>query len=214
LLEDTELAARHIELRERAGLTQEEEARIAQVSPTTISGIESGKITRPHLKTILKLARVLGVRPEELSQREIKKDQPPLPLEDAAAGREAEGSWYAAYERLGDEILSLWEDELEQKIALAYEDNLAAFFVWVQAVRDIGRPYIERLIDTHLTTGGRLAAVVGYAQFAGRWAELWRRIEEVTESSQGLRLSAQDEKALREVIEEAEALHATLAGQE
>jgi transcriptional regulator with XRE-family HTH domain len=70
-LEGQELAARHIALRERAGLTQEQEAKIAGVSPTTISGIESGKIMRPHLKTLLKIAQALGVDVEEL--RELGK---------------------------------------------------------------------------------------------------------------------------------------------
>jgi transcriptional regulator with XRE-family HTH domain len=75
-LEGQELAARHIALRERAGLTQEQEAKMAGVSPTTISGIESGKITRPHLKTLLKIARALGVDVGEL--RESGKVQAPL----------------------------------------------------------------------------------------------------------------------------------------
>jgi transcriptional regulator with XRE-family HTH domain len=70
-----QLAARHIALRERAGLTQEQEAKIAGVSPTTISGIESGKITRPHLKTLLKLARALGADVGEL--RESGKGEAP-----------------------------------------------------------------------------------------------------------------------------------------
>jgi transcriptional regulator with XRE-family HTH domain len=70
-----QLAARHIALRERAGLTQEQEAKMAGVSPTTISGIESGKITRPHLKTLLKLARALGADVGEL--RESGKAEAP-----------------------------------------------------------------------------------------------------------------------------------------
>ncbi len=65
-MEGQELAERHIDLRERAGLTQEQEAKMAGVSPTTISGIESGKITRPHLKTLLKIARALGTDAGEL----------------------------------------------------------------------------------------------------------------------------------------------------
>jgi transcriptional regulator with XRE-family HTH domain len=67
-LEGQELAERHIALRERAGLTQEQEAKMAGVSPTTISGIESGKITRPHLKTLLKIARALDVDVGELRE--------------------------------------------------------------------------------------------------------------------------------------------------
>src|SRR4051812_6714740 len=48
---------------------------MAGVSPTTISGIESGKITRPHLKTLLKIARALGADVGEL--RESGKGQAP-----------------------------------------------------------------------------------------------------------------------------------------
>jgi transcriptional regulator with XRE-family HTH domain len=68
---------RHIVLREQAGLTQEQEAKKAGVSPTTISGIESGKITRPHFRTILKLAGALGVRPDDLAEREPPKGTAP-----------------------------------------------------------------------------------------------------------------------------------------
>jgi transcriptional regulator with XRE-family HTH domain len=45
------------------------QARLAQeagVSPTTVSGIETGKIGRPHFGTLGKLALALGVAPEEL----------------------------------------------------------------------------------------------------------------------------------------------------
>jgi transcriptional regulator with XRE-family HTH domain len=82
-LEGQELAARHIALREQAGLTQEQEAKMAGVSPTTISGIESGKITRPHLKTLLKIARALSVDVGELrepgkAEAPPSSTQPPL----------------------------------------------------------------------------------------------------------------------------------------
>jgi transcriptional regulator with XRE-family HTH domain len=76
-LEGEELAARHIALRERVGLTQEQEAKMAGVSPTTISGIESGKIRRPHLKTLLKIARALGVGVGELRESESGKVEAP-----------------------------------------------------------------------------------------------------------------------------------------
>lgn len=45
--------------------TQGQLAREAGVSPTTISGIESGKISRPQFGTLRKLARVLEMEPEE-----------------------------------------------------------------------------------------------------------------------------------------------------
>lgn len=53
-------------MRERRMWTQGELAREAGVSPTTVSGIESGRISNPHFGTVRKLARAVGVPPEEL----------------------------------------------------------------------------------------------------------------------------------------------------
>lgn len=53
-------------LRERSMWTQGDLARKAGVSPTTVSGIENGRISRPHFGTVRKLARAFGVRPDEL----------------------------------------------------------------------------------------------------------------------------------------------------
>jgi transcriptional regulator with XRE-family HTH domain len=47
--------------------TQARLAEEAGVSPTTVSGIETGRIARPHFGTIGKLAAALGVAAEELS---------------------------------------------------------------------------------------------------------------------------------------------------
>ncbi len=61
--------------------TQARLAREAGVSPTTISGIETGKIVRPHFGTLGKLARALRVAPEELlDSGESIKQQGPVPL--------------------------------------------------------------------------------------------------------------------------------------
>jgi transcriptional regulator with XRE-family HTH domain len=46
--------------------TQLRLAEEAGISPTTVSGIESGRISRPHFGTLRKLAVALGVEPEEL----------------------------------------------------------------------------------------------------------------------------------------------------
>lgn len=46
--------------------TQGRLAEEAGVSPTTVSGIESGRILRPHFGTLRKLALALGVEPERL----------------------------------------------------------------------------------------------------------------------------------------------------
>src|SRR5918992_5238235 len=46
--------------------TQARLAQEARLSPTTVSGIETGKIGRPHFGTLGKLARALRVAPQEL----------------------------------------------------------------------------------------------------------------------------------------------------
>ncbi len=53
-------------VRERRMWTQARLADEAGVSPTTVSGIESGRISRPHFGTLRKLARALQVKPNEL----------------------------------------------------------------------------------------------------------------------------------------------------
>jgi transcriptional regulator with XRE-family HTH domain len=56
-------------LRERRMWTQVRLAEEAGISPTTVSGIENGRISRPHFGTIRKLALALGVESEELLVR-------------------------------------------------------------------------------------------------------------------------------------------------
>ncbi len=53
-------------LRERRMWTQVRLAEEAGISPTTVSGIENGRISRPHFGTLRKLAGALGVEPDEL----------------------------------------------------------------------------------------------------------------------------------------------------
>ena len=49
--------------------TQVRLAEEAGVSPTTVSGIENGRISRPHFGTVRKLAVALKVEPEDLLPR-------------------------------------------------------------------------------------------------------------------------------------------------
>ena len=74
--------------------TQARLAREAGVSPTTVSGIETGKIGRPHFGTLGKLARALGVAPEELlDSREPVEQQGPVHLSLGWARETAEGEF-------------------------------------------------------------------------------------------------------------------------
>ena len=63
--EDAPFGARLRDLRETAGLTQEELAERAGVSPSTVVNIERDN-REPHFRTIRKLAKALDVEPTEL----------------------------------------------------------------------------------------------------------------------------------------------------
>jgi transcriptional regulator with XRE-family HTH domain len=106
-----------VTLRERRMWTQARLAEEAGVSPTTVSGIESGRISRPHFGTLRKLARALGVEPEELvsSSDAVEGGAPStLSLEWAMSSgeeefeRELEG---ASIERLNSLFRELGEEQ-------------------------------------------------------------------------------------------------------
>ena len=85
------------------------QARLAQeagVSPTTVSGIETGKIGRPHFGTLGKLARALGVAPQELLDlREPGEEQGPAPLSLGWARDTGEGDFESGLENASLESL-------------------------------------------------------------------------------------------------------------
>jgi transcriptional regulator with XRE-family HTH domain len=85
------------------------QARLAQeagVSPTTVSGIETGKIGRPHFGTLGKLALALSVAPEELlGSRESIEEQGPVPLSLRWARDTGEGEFERGLERASLESL-------------------------------------------------------------------------------------------------------------
>ena len=60
------------ELLERGGLTQTELARRSGVSLVTINAIANNRTAQVKLDTLDKLARVLGVEPGELLERDKK----------------------------------------------------------------------------------------------------------------------------------------------
>src|ERR671920_185864 len=86
--------ARRLRMWTQARLAQE-----AGVSPTTISGIETGKIGRPHFGTLGNLARALGVAPEELlDAREPVEQQGPAPLSLGWARETGDGEFESGLE--------------------------------------------------------------------------------------------------------------------
>jgi transcriptional regulator with XRE-family HTH domain len=79
--------------------TQARLAREAGVSPTTVSGIETGKIGRPHFGTLGKLARALDVAPEVLlGSREASEQQGPVPLSVGWARETGDGEFESGLE--------------------------------------------------------------------------------------------------------------------
>jgi transcriptional regulator with XRE-family HTH domain len=106
-----------VAIRARRMWTQARLAEEAGVSPTTVSGIESGRISRPHFGTLRKLARALGVEPEDLispSPSSVAEVLSPLSLEWAMSSgeeefeRELEG---ASIERLNSLFRELGEEQ-------------------------------------------------------------------------------------------------------
>ena len=93
------------------------QARLAQeagVSPTTVSGIETGKIGRPHFGTIGKLALALGVAPEELlDSRETGEQQGQAHLSLGWARDSEEGEFERGLEDASLESLDSLSRELD-----------------------------------------------------------------------------------------------------
>jgi len=94
--------------------TQARLAKEAGVSPTTVSGIETGKIGRPHFGTLGKLARALRVAPEELLDlRESVEQQGPAPLSLVWARETGEGEFERGLEGASLESLDLLSHGLD-----------------------------------------------------------------------------------------------------
>lgn len=94
--------------------TQARLAREAGVSPTTVSGIETGKIGRPHFGTLGKLARALGVEPGEfLDQQGVVERRDPTPLSLGWARESGEREFERGLEGASVESLDSLSRELD-----------------------------------------------------------------------------------------------------
>jgi transcriptional regulator with XRE-family HTH domain len=141
-------------------LTQEQEAKAAGVSPTTISGIESGKITRPHLKTLLKIARALRADVGELRESG-KAAAPPSPTQPPLNGFEEERrasssgvtSW-AAYTR---QVAGRVRGHADNPDSPAFRDPWAALF-FVEEANHIAAD-LFRFLDEQLSAALEVADV-------------------------------------------------------
>ena len=97
--------------------TQVRLAEEAGVSPTTVSGIENGRISRPHFGTVRKLAVALGVEPEDLLPRYRSGTIPAsLSLEWSMASDDEE--FERELETASIEGLSSLSDQLAEEVRL------------------------------------------------------------------------------------------------
>ena len=71
-----EISVRLIRIRRLRMWTQGRLAKEAGVSPTTVSGIETGRIARPHFGTLKKLAQALDLDPQMLLSSSEKPSEP------------------------------------------------------------------------------------------------------------------------------------------
>ena len=116
-MERSTVGSKLVAIRERRMWTQVRLAEEAGVSPTTVSGIENGRISRPHFGTLRKLAAALGVEPQELvSGPDVVEGGAPsaLSLEWAMSSGEAEferGLEGASIERLSSLFRELGEEQ-------------------------------------------------------------------------------------------------------
>lgn len=79
-MDESDIGKRLQNLRRSRMWTQRRLAEEAGVSPTTVSGIETGRLSKPHFGTLRKIARVLGVDPQVLLS-----GKEPLQQEEASA---------------------------------------------------------------------------------------------------------------------------------
>src|SRR5215218_9845954 len=60
------------EVRERQGLKVSEVARRAGLTISGVTSIETGRVRRPAIQTVLRLARALGINPSDLLEEEFE----------------------------------------------------------------------------------------------------------------------------------------------
>lgn len=65
--QDLSLAQKIKKIRLEQGFSQDELARLADIPYTTLTKVESGKIKNPSFKAIVKIARALKIRLDDLS---------------------------------------------------------------------------------------------------------------------------------------------------
>jgi len=144
LLEHVGEAVRYF--RKRAGITQEELARRAEIAPTSVVRLETGEVRQPRYGTLMKLAGALQVNPAELVRlisdvgkptvlgEGMSMPEPPTYVGDTLPGPftavfERDGEWWIGYvEELPGanaqgESLQQCRESLREAVSLVLESN-------------------------------------------------------------------------------------------
>lgn len=187
-----ELAERVIELRESADLTQEEAAKKAGVGVTTWSNIETGTIIRPHARTVIKMARALGVDPEELTDPKAGA----LPSSEPERVSEEERRYLSALLDPYTKRLRHLSGEYGPHLRLLPPDpspDSLSQFSWITRFLQIclhmdhmvNDPAFSAVVDPWLSRMNDEAVPAGIRQklrdFDAAWTELFDEIEPVAE---------------------------------
>ena len=107
-----DLGERIAVLREEQALTQADLAEVARISPSTLSQIESGRVPRPHVGTVRKIARALGVEPADL-RRAKELALPKADAPEEAGPRKLHAHLYNGARKGIETFCDHWERLLE-----------------------------------------------------------------------------------------------------
>jgi transcriptional regulator with XRE-family HTH domain len=191
-----ELGERIATLREEQALTQVELAEKAKISPSTLSLIESGKVPRPHVGTIRKIARALGVEPQDLRRtEEVVPPKVETPLSLAKWLEERCGHAYLALRReqiqaLFDQLEGVEDEERKRReLGLAINDEYNIFCSFPKNVTPQERLVMRRMIRdaiSDVAVTHQLALVE-----SGLWPEYQEELKRIFEVQQAV-LSDED----------------------
>jgi transcriptional regulator with XRE-family HTH domain len=170
-----ELGERIATLREEQALTQAELAERARISPSTLSQIESGRVPRPHVGTIRKIARALNVEPQDLRRAEEAALAGKAKAPREAGLADADPSSKLAPAAVLEEIAELWAEQLARGFydrRTLGQMHMAGGFVAMNheaAIRDVRESLPPHFLDQLEAAEDRFVAV---------GTQIWEAIEE------------------------------------
>jgi transcriptional regulator with XRE-family HTH domain len=117
-----ELGEQIATLREEQALTQVELAEAARISPSTLSQIESGKVPSPHVGTVRKLARALGVEPAELRRTKELTLSGKAKAPESGPTEERRSPYLEAFKKYMARRASAWDQQADEESSRFFAD--------------------------------------------------------------------------------------------